>query len=91
MEILAIPAVTMMFIAIGIGLQILQKMTRIERQLARVLPPVELSDAVKLLAADPRQKILAIKAYREETGVGLVEAKEAVEAYIRQQSGSAHA
>jgi hypothetical protein len=34
------------------------------------------------LADDPTQKIQAIKAYREETGVGLAEAKAAVEAYI---------
>jgi hypothetical protein len=41
-----------------------------------------LSDEVKALANDPRQKIQAIKAYREQTGVGLKEAKDAVEAYI---------
>ena len=34
------------------------------------------------LAADPRRKIEAIKVYREETGAGLAEAKEAVEAFI---------
>jgi ribosomal protein L7/L12 len=41
-----------------------------------------MSDLVKQLAADPRSKIAAIKAYREETDVGLKEAKDAVEAYI---------
>ena len=41
-----------------------------------------LSDRVKQLAADPARKIAAIKAYREETGAGLAEAKEAVEAFI---------
>jgi ribosomal protein L7/L12 len=46
---------------------------------ARGLP---LSDRVKELAADPRRKIEAIKVYREETGAGLAEAKEAVEAFI---------
>ena len=41
-----------------------------------------LSDRVKQLASDPSQKIEAIKVYREETGASLVEAKEAVEAFI---------
>ena len=41
--------------------------------------PREPSDAVKALAADPRGKIAAIKAYRAEAGLGLVEAKEAIE------------
>ncbi|QEL17033.1 ribosomal protein L7/L12 [Limnoglobus roseus] len=85
MEFFAIPAITMGFIAIGIGLQILQKLTRIEQHLARVLPPVELSAAAKLLAADPRQKIAAIQTVRQETGLSLAEAKEAVETYIRGQ------
>ena len=40
-----------------------------------------LSDRVKQLAADPASKIEAIKAYREETGAGLAEAKEAVESF----------
>jgi ribosomal protein L7/L12 len=43
----------------------------------------ELSERVKELARDPSRKIAAIKAYREETGAGLAEAKEAVEAWIR--------
>ena len=42
-----------------------------------------LSERVKGLADDPARKIEAIKAYREETGAGLAEAKAAVEAYIR--------
>jgi hypothetical protein len=41
-----------------------------------------LSDRVKQLAADPARKIEAIKVYREETGAGLAEAKEAVESFI---------
>lgn len=41
-----------------------------------------LSDRVRALADDPARKIEAIKAYREETGAGLAEAKAAVEAYI---------
>jgi ribosomal protein L7/L12 len=42
----------------------------------------ELSDRVKELARDPARKIAAIKAYREETGAGLYDTKEAVEAWI---------
>ncbi len=44
-----------------------------------------LSDRVKQLAADPGRKIEAIKVYREETGASLVEAKEAVEAFIKNE------
>src|SRR5436305_12107891 len=43
--------------------------------------PLPLSDRVKEIARDPHRKIEAIKVYREETGVGLAEAKDAVEAY----------
>jgi ribosomal protein L7/L12 len=45
--------------------------------------PPEVSDRVKELAADPARKIEAIKLLREETGAGLAEAKDAVEAYQR--------
>jgi ribosomal protein L7/L12 len=38
------------------------------------------SERVKQLAAEPGRKIAAIKAYREETGASLAEAKEAIEA-----------
>jgi hypothetical protein len=38
------------------------------------------------LADDPARKIEAIKVYREQQGVGLAEAKEAVEAYIEGRS-----
>ncbi|HEX4592201.1 MAG TPA: ribosomal protein L7/L12 [Gemmataceae bacterium] len=41
-----------------------------------------LSDRVKEIARDPARKIEAIKVYREETGAGLAEAKQAVEAYV---------
>jgi uncharacterized protein YoxC len=41
-----------------------------------------LSDRVKELARDPSKKIEAIQVYRKETGAGLKEAKEAVEAWI---------
>lgn len=44
------------------------------------LPP--LSERCKAVARDPARKIEAIKMYREETGLGLREAKIAVEAFI---------
>jgi ribosomal protein L7/L12 len=66
------------------------RVDRIERKLNALLrhhgvDPTQglpLSDRVKQLASDPARKIEAIKVYREETGAGLAEAKEAVEAYI---------
>jgi hypothetical protein len=66
------------------------RMARIERKLNGLLrhhgvDPTQgspLSERVKQLANDPSRKIEAIKVYRDETGVGLAEAKEAVEAYI---------
>ena len=74
-----------------------QRVRILERKLRDFLPPgissaatppathhgqSGMSDHVRQLAADPRSKIAAIKAYREETGTGLKEAKDAVEAYI---------
>ncbi len=47
-----------------------------------LLEGLPLSDRVKELARDPARKIEAIKVYRQETGAGLAEAKEAVEAYL---------
>src|SRR2546430_1029409 len=41
-----------------------------------------LSAEVRALADDPAKKIAAIALYREQTGAGLKEAKDAVEAYI---------
>ena len=41
-----------------------------------------LSDGVKELARDPTRKIEAIKVFREETGVGLREAKDTIEAFM---------
>jgi hypothetical protein len=40
-----------------------------------------LSDEVRALAMNPAKKIAAIKLYREQTGVGLAEAKEAIERF----------
>ena len=45
-------------------------------------PPCPLSPEVQELARDPAQKIAAIKLHREQTGVGLKEAKDAVESFI---------
>ncbi len=47
--------------------------------------PAGLSDEVRQLANDPSQKIQAIKLHREQTGASLLEAKQAVEAYIAGQ------
>jgi hypothetical protein len=44
--------------------------------------PAGLSAEVKALADNPARKISAIKLHREQTGLGLKEAKDAVEAYI---------
>lgn len=49
--------------------------------------PDGLSEEVKALADDPSQKIAAIKLHREQTGVGLKDAKDAVEAYIAGSRG----
>jgi ribosomal protein L7/L12 len=50
-------------------------------------PPfhVPLSERVKQLA-NPAQKIEAIKVYREETGAGLKEAKDAVEKWMAERA-----
>jgi len=53
-----------------------------------IQPPPEhspLSERVRELAADPAKKIHAIKLYREETGAGLAEAKDAVEKWMREK------
>ncbi len=59
---------------------------RLERKLDALLKhhgvelPMRLSPEVQLMTKDPKQKIAAIKLYREENpGVGLVEAKEKIE------------
>jgi ribosomal protein L7/L12 len=40
------------------------------------------SDKVRALALDPKRKIDAIREYRQETGLGLLEAKAIVEALL---------
>jgi ribosomal protein L7/L12 len=66
------------------------RVSRIERKLNALLRHhsvelthrLPLSDRVKQLVSDPDRKMEAIKVYRKETGAGLAEAMEAVEAYI---------
>jgi hypothetical protein len=53
----------------------------LQHQGVDVLEGITLSDRVKDLARDPSRKIEAIKLYREETGVGLADAKSAIEAF----------
>jgi hypothetical protein len=51
------------------------------------LPPSGLSPEVERLASDPKEKIAAIKLYREQNpGVGLAEAKSKIEAFIEGRS-----
>ena len=67
-----------------------QRLERIEHKLDLILthlgldynPPPQAK--WQELAADPTRKISAIKAYREERGVGLAEAKRAVEEHMGQ-------
>ncbi|HVS40576.1 MAG TPA: ribosomal protein L7/L12 [Gemmataceae bacterium] len=64
-----------------------ERMAKIERGIDPDQPmnrqPLQpLSDRVKQLAGDPARKIEAIKVYREETGAGLAEAKNAVESFL---------
>jgi hypothetical protein len=49
--------------------------------------PGGLSEEVRALADNPSQKIAAIALHRKETGLGLKEAKEAVEAYMEGRRG----
>jgi hypothetical protein len=66
------------------------RIARIERKLNLLirhsgidpLQGLPVSDRVKEIASDPARKIEAIKVYSEETGAGLKEAKDAVEAFI---------
>ncbi len=79
-----------LLVALGSWWSLTDRVGRIERKLNALLRHhgvdptrgLPLSERVKQLAGDPARKIEAIKVYREETGAGLAEAKEAVEAYI---------
>jgi hypothetical protein len=45
--------------------------------------PSRLSERVKQMALDPERKMEAIKLYREETNASLLEAKEAIEEFLK--------
>jgi hypothetical protein len=73
------------------------RLARVERKLDALLRqlnipvvdpagPEGLSQEVREIANDPANKIQAIKLHREQTGVGLKEAKDAVEAYMSRRS-----
>lgn len=70
-----------------------RRLARVERKIDAILlhlniayvdpaSPEGLSEEVQKLANDPAKKIQAIKLHREQTGVGLKEAKDAVEAFM---------
>ena len=83
-------AVAAVLLLISIRMDLSGRVQRLERKLNLLLrhhgvdslQGLALSDRVKEIANDPARKIQAIKAYRDETGVGLKEAKDAVEAYM---------
>jgi len=64
-----------------------RKVDGLARQLG-VVPdaPVPPSADVRQMARDPRRKIEAIKLYREQTGCGLYEAKQAIERFANDAS-----
>jgi ribosomal protein L7/L12 len=86
----AVVGAVLLLMALGSWLDTRARVARIERKINALLrhhgvDPTQgspLSERVKQLANDPSRKIEAIRVYREETGAGLAEAKEAVEAYI---------
>lgn len=73
------------------------RLARLERKIDAILrhlnmeyvdpaSPECLSEEVQTLANDPAKKIQAIKLHREQTGLGLKEAKDAVEAYMSRRT-----
>ena len=80
----------LLFVAFWMIAKASAAVARVERKLNALLrhhgvDPMQvlpLSERVKQLANDPSRKIEAIRVHREETGAGLAEAKEAVEAYL---------
>ncbi|RQO55536.1 hypothetical protein DBR47_19965 [Paucibacter sp. KBW04] len=86
----AIETWTALILGIGIFqlIRIHSRLSQVEAKLQALLlhlnaepegkyqPP---SDEVLALAREPKQQIAAIKAYREQTGLGLKEAKEVVD------------
>ena len=84
----AIIAVIVMIFAGGASFVARQQLDlrRMERKMDAILKnqgieiPSGISPEVRLMAKDPKQKIAAIKLYREENpGIGLAEAKEKIE------------
>ncbi len=84
---------TIVFVVIFLGIAetvkgLAKRMKRMELYLDLILDRMEipmpelLSVQVKELALNPKTKIAAIKLYRQETGAGLKEAKEDIEAFI---------
>lgn len=71
-------------------LRIHSRLGQVEAMLARLLshlnvdldPSIEPSETVKLLAADRKSYVKAIKAYREQTGLGLQPAKAVVDRLV---------
>lgn len=54
--------------------------------IALPLPPIlpgDISEEVQRLARDPARRIEAIKLHREQTGLGLADAKHEVEEYLK--------
>jgi ribosomal protein L7/L12 len=72
-----------------------QLVLRVEHKLDLIMTHLGLDYATSLhgfwqdLANDPTRRVSAIKAYREQHGVGLAKAKWAVEEYVREHGGRA--
>jgi ribosomal protein L7/L12 len=88
--------VAFLVIANGFAFSHTRRIQELERKLHLVLthlgidptaqvPP---SSQVMSLAADPRKRIQAIKAYREQTGAGIKEAKEVVDKIVASAKNS---
>jgi hypothetical protein len=78
------------FAQLRLGRQLSDQQATISKLVARLGVkldiPLEPSGAVKELAKSPNQYIAAIRAYREETGAGLKEAKAVVDKLVRTES-----
>jgi ribosomal protein L7/L12 len=89
----AIPILTLIAsgLTVSLCLTILGKVNAIANRLDRndlttngiAVTPGAISDTVRELSRDPGRKIEAIKVLREETGLGLAEAKRVVEDLAR--------
>ena len=78
-------------------LSVAARLARLERKINAILrhlnieyvdpaSPEGLSEEVQMLANDPVKKIQAITLHREQTGLSLKEAKDAVEAYMSRRT-----